>query len=160
MQESKRVHAHKAVMYMCGLSESVTWMTAWKKQIPKTIFLQWRPRTWSSKKLLEISVKARRMLARRPLGGSLVTWQQQERNTGLTGCCWEDHNELCSGCQQKHVITHRCACRKPALNSPLIRSGLLLSLKAGKSWKVYNTDTTWSSRSTNQIILFQLYLIS
>lgn len=55
------------------------------------IFLQWRPRTWSSKKLLEISVKARRMLALRPLGGSLVTWKQQQRHTGPKGYYRENH---------------------------------------------------------------------
>lgn len=52
----------------------VTWMIAWKKHIPKTIFLQFLPRACSSKKSLVISVKARRMLALSPFGGSFVTW--------------------------------------------------------------------------------------
>lgn len=67
-----------------GLKSQSTWIIAWKKHIPKTIFLQFLPRACSSKKSSVISVKARRMLALRPLGGSFVTWWHvtKRRQTG------------------------------------------------------------------------------
>lgn len=51
-----------------------TWIIAWKKQMPNIICLHFLPSIFSSKNEGVISVNALLIFARKPFGGSLVTW--------------------------------------------------------------------------------------
>lgn len=54
---------HTLIFQPSGPNFFLSWMIAWKKQIPNTILLQSLPRTWSSKNPGVISVNALLVLA-------------------------------------------------------------------------------------------------
>lgn len=61
-----------------------TWTIAWKKQMPNIICLHFCPSIFSSKYEGVISVKARLIFARKPFGGSLVTWFRWNTHVRVT----------------------------------------------------------------------------